>query len=166
MKASLKSFTFVFLLAVTSVLGAPSSAVASNWHSERAAVRLVADLATPVGDDGQTTGTFEATGPAARRGLVCPSGTVGGTITGPGASWYDFVFTYTFTCADGSGSFVVDLNVKLLDPEAQPFGTVFTWVVRSGEGEYTDLTGWGAGFALTSERATRDFFDIYTGWLS
>jgi hypothetical protein len=100
-------------------------------------------------------GTFTATGP------ICSSGTVTqldrlfvGYESGREAQ---ILVRHLFTCADGSGSFVLQLNVRL---SFETFTTEFNWSVLSGTGTYEKLHGTGSGYDVLTDTGLRDF---YTG---
>lgn len=109
------------------------------------------------------TGTFDASGPAVDAGILCPSGDVVDTELRV-AKQNDRVFIIfvhkLFTCADGSGTFEMDLNVQILGipPVSQA-----TWRVVAGNDAYARLRGQGK---LTTESAgDDDVIDTYTGGL-
>ena len=109
------------------------------------------------------TGTFEASGPAVEAGLICPEGNVYDTkyrSAGDQSNQFINLFVHKlFVCNDGSGSFEMDLNVRIFTPPE----TTGTWRVVEGEGPYARLHGNGK---LTAHREDEDtVIDLYTGCL-
>jgi len=116
------------------------------------ATTITADMSDPTAG---ADGTFTATGP------VCASGTVTqlerlfvGYESGDHAQ---ILVRHQFTCADGSGSFVIELRVRL---SFETFTTEFNWSVLSGTGAYVSLHGAGSGSDVLTDDGLRDF---YTG---
>jgi len=113
-----------------------------------------------INTDGET---FTATGPAVTAGDVCPSGTVSDlnvTQTGSGQGPYSsFDVLKEFDCADGSGTFNLDLKVKL---ENASGNTTATWQVAGGTGNYANLQGNGALVGTAIVQGT-SIFDVYDG---
>ncbi len=105
------------------------------------------------------TGEFTSTGSDA----ICQAGTVLDDrllISGwpSRAGLLQILVVKTFTCDDGSGTFVVELQVH-----ANPDGTErFTWVVQGGTGDYVNLRGRGRG---TTVPAGDGVDNTYTGFL-
>jgi hypothetical protein len=101
------------------------------------------------------TGTFTATGP------ICPSGTIqelGGLFVGWQSDRLARIgVRHEFTCADGSGSFVLQLTVRLNFEDGT---TDFRWSVLSGSGDYAKLHGTGTG---TGAPIAGGIVDTYTG---
>ena len=64
---------------------------------------------------------------------------------------------HLFTCSDGSGSFVLQLTVRL---DFLTGTTVFNWSVLSGTGDYAKLHGAGSG---TGAPVPGGIADSYTG---
>jgi hypothetical protein len=94
-------------------------------------------------------GQFTATGPAVEADLVCPTGDA--TDVAPAkASGYqsgrliNLQVVKQFTCEDGSGTFLVKLQVNLR------FGLqttdTFNWTVVGGADRYARLHGTGSGY--------------------
>ena len=109
------------------------------------------------------TGTFEASGPAVEAGIICPQGDVYDTeYRSAGNQDKRFINLYVhklFVCADGSGSFEMDLNVRIFSPPR----TIGTWRIVEGDGAYARLHGNGK---LTAHREDEDtVIDLYTGSL-
>jgi len=88
------------------------------------------------------TGTFTATGPAVDAGLVCPEGTIGYTpnpdVDTPGVIWR---WEDELTCGDGTGTFLLGVNVYIEDSAPMYFGA---WNIVTGTGNYAELQGGGA----------------------
>ncbi len=117
--------------------------------------------------DGPNFGDFTATGSAVDSGLVCASGTVldtgivfGGFQSGRSAQ---ILVRKTFTCADGSGTFFVKIQVHL---DFETATESFTWVVLGGTGNYESLRGSGDGTTVGdgSDPQTGNF-NTYVGGL-
>jgi hypothetical protein len=87
---------------------------------------------------GHSFGTFEATGPAVTRQLICPSGQVRDIYLLEVPGGWDVM--KAFVCADGSQSFIVRLQVK-----NTANGETFSWAVKGGTGPYRGLFGTGSG---------------------
>jgi hypothetical protein len=104
------------------------------------------------------TNFFTASGPAVDSGLMCPTGTVDdifGKATGfKSQTGVNFQVVKVFTCDDGSGSFVVKLQVR------NDFkGDNFQWVVLDGDGDYSNLHGSGTGVGIpTSDSSVLDLY--------
>jgi hypothetical protein len=116
--------------------------------------------------DGFNYGTFEASGSAVDNGVICDSGTVddtrvifAGFQSGRGAQ---IPVRKTFTCADGSGTFFVKIQVHL-DFESDTES--FSWVILGGTGDYAGLRGSGDGSTLSdgSDPQTGNF-NTYVGF--
>jgi hypothetical protein len=110
-----------------------------------------------------STGSFEASGPAVEAGLICPEGDVYDTdyrSAGTQSNRFINLFVHKlFVCADGSGSFEMDLNVRI----SAPLPTKGTWRVVAGEGSYARLHGVGK---LTAQRTGENTVtDLYKGSL-
>ena len=116
-----------------------------------------------VNDKTTGTGTFQATGSAVDNGLVCAEGTVvdtdhvfGGYQSGRKVQ----VQTHKeFTCADGSGTFFVKIQIHAVFGGDEPF----SWVVQSGTGDYEGLGGSDDG--VTSDNTATDNVNTYSGFL-
>jgi hypothetical protein len=111
---------------------------------------------------GETGGPFVATGPAVDAGLMCPTGDtidifgkVSAFETGVG---FNIQLGKLFTCDDGSGEFVLKLQIRI-----DPKGVNFNWLVVDGSGAYERLRGTGSGVGLPDLVA--EVLDIYTGKL-
>jgi hypothetical protein len=107
------------------------------------------------------TGTFEAMGPAVEAGIVCPAGTVTDSNVKP-VGWQSdqvlILFVHKqFVCNDGSGSFDMDLNVRIA-----PTGTTARWIIVGGDGSYANLSGNG-GLTATGGDVPGLLIDTYTG---
>lgn len=109
------------------------------------------------------TGTFTATGAAVDDGVICATGDtldVFSKASGNGNKGYNLQVIKMFTCDDDSGSFLVKLQVKVFF--AGPLLSSFNWVVKGGDGAYTDLHGSGNGVGLPPNFGF-DILDVYTG---
>jgi hypothetical protein len=114
---------------------------------------------------GFNTGTFDASGPAVGRGLICASGTVedtrlifAGFQSGRGAQ---IPVRKTFTCP--GGELFIKIQVHL------DFATsteTFSWVVLGGTGAYAGVQGSGKGTTVSdgSDPQTGNF-NNYSGFL-
>ena len=107
---------------------------------------------------------FVASGPAVDSGLMCSEGEVlqvfGKTTGFQSAKGYvNFQAVHQFTCDDGSGDFLVKLQVRF-----NQNGDNFQWNILSGAGDYEDLHGTGDGIGLP-DCGLNCVFDIYTGGL-
>jgi len=120
---------------------------------------ITADMTLPDDPSGTIPGEFQARGAAVHRGLLCPSGTVLGARNGDGGPLFDFTVAYTFTCDDGSGTFGIDLSVRLFKPRR----TFFIWSVTDGTGDYTGLLGGGFGIGRPSPLGSDVVRDWYMG---
>ena len=130
---------------------------AGTYASPPTPVTITADTTFPP-DGGPAFGPFTASA------VVCPSGgSIDVSSQAVGFQSVDrlqILVRKQFTCADGSGSFVLLLRVHLT---FQPtFTVVFTWSVLSGTGAYAKLHGAGTGFAVPTPNGV---FDTYTGEL-
>jgi hypothetical protein len=117
--------------------------------------------------DGFNFGTFEASGVAVDDGTICASGTVddtriifAGFQSGRGAQ---IPVRKTFTCADGSGTFFVKIQVHL---DFESSTESFSWVVLGGTGDYSQLRGSGDGSTVSdgSDPQTGNF-NNYVGFM-
>ncbi len=146
------------LAALFAAIAAPASARGVERHhgARGAAVVIVADVSLPEPFEGP----FDARGAAVRRGIVCPSGDLVGTVTGPSTSFYDFTVQHDFTCDDGSGTFSIDLRVRLFDTGR----TFFVWTVAGGTDAYAGLTGSGFGIGIPGT-PDENIIDRYFGRL-
>jgi hypothetical protein len=99
---------------------------------------------------GAFTGEFMATGPAVDSGAVCQTGvtadlyTKAAPKTGQSPNGVNLQVLKEFTCEDGSGDFLVKLQVRI-DFLKWP---VFNWVIVGGTGDYEDLKGNGDGWGV------------------
>ena len=127
------------------VLAAPASSAAASM--------------TVITLDSFATGeTFTATG-----GVVCPEGTAttdfklfGGS---PQSRAGSFHLTKTLDCADGSGSFTIEVDAATVFGSPGDQGG---WAVLSGTDDYASLSGGGL---LRGTYVTDGIIDTYTGAL-
>ena len=117
---------------------------------------------TSFGPDG-SFGPFWATGPAVTAGLICPAGDsidqvskVMGYQSNRSANYF---VRKLFTCFDGSGSFLVQMEVRL-----DYRGDNANWIVLSGTGVYQNLHGTGKLVGLDPD-GWYDVKDVFTGQL-
>ena len=99
-------------------------------------------------DPPPNTGDFTTSGPATDSGLICEVGRVvdTGLVFGGFESGHQvqILVRKDFTCADGSGTIHIKIQVH-----ANFDGTEkFTWVVQGGTGDYSNLHGSGQGFTV------------------
>lgn len=120
--------------------------------SEAVAVQLVSDL---------PNGVFEATGPAVEAGIVCPTGTTEfapnqpPTRNGALFRWEDI-----YRCADGSGSFILGVDV-FIEVDETAYGI---WNIVSRPGGYEFLTG--GGWVQTAPTGPESWSDDSIGRLT
>lgn len=117
------------------------------------------------------TGEFTASGPAVDSGMMCPSGALvdvyvkAAPMIGQSPRGVNLQIVKEFTCDDGSGTFLVKLQVRI-DYLKWP---TFNWVVMDGTGAYEDLKGNGSGFGLrpifNCDPDPIGVFDVYEGKL-
>ena len=97
--------------------------------------------------DGPNYGDFDATGNAVDSDVICPSGTfvdIGLRFAGyqSNRGIVQLQVVKEFTCDDGTGTFVVKLQIQAnFDTGIESF----TWVVLGGTGAYGSLRGSGSG---------------------
>lgn len=103
---------------------------------------VVIEIQSHVPPGGPGYGPFVASGPAVEAGLVCATGDTldvkASVDENQGDEVQNLQVFKEFTCADGSGSFVMKLEV-LISPE----GVQATWMIFSGSGDYANLHGTG-----------------------
>ncbi|TMF36056.1 MAG: hypothetical protein E6I26_09000 [Chloroflexi bacterium] len=115
--------------------------------------------------DGPNYGDFTAAGDAVDSGLICPSGTfVDTAIRFAGyqsnRGMVQLLVVKEFTCGDGSGTFVVKIQIQAnFDTGIESF----TWVVLGGTGDYGSLHGAGTG--STVPNAPIGNINTYVGFL-
>ena len=112
---------------------------------------------------GQNNEPFLASGPAVDAGLICDSGTTAdGSNTGTysvGSITY-FQVVKTFTCDDFSGSFDVQLSVRL---NTSTHRTTAAWTVIGGTGDYASLEARGSLVGTPGDVPGGDIYDTYNG---
>jgi hypothetical protein len=97
--------------------------------------------------DGPNYGDFSTSGQATDSGLICPSGTfvdTGIRFAGyqSGRGMVQLQVDKAFTCADGTGTFFVKLQIQAnFDTGIE----TFTWVAQGATGHYGALRGSGTG---------------------
>ena len=116
-------------------------------------------------------GTFNAYGPAADSGTVCEHGwTVDLSTTvvpkkGPSPSPTILKVLKEFGCTDLSGTFFVELRVRIYSEK----GTTFNWVIKGGTDDYEGLKGNGNGYVdhdlFNGGTVPVGVYDIYNGKL-
>jgi len=112
-------------------------------------------------------GTFTASGSAADGGLICPTGRTvdlrNGLSGGQSGRKLQILVLKEFTCADGTGTFLIKLQVHI----DFATGETYTWVVLSGTGAYGHLSGSGSGVTvpLPSDPAGDHNQNTYSGFL-
>ena len=118
------------------------------------------EVPTTISEEGPTFGPFTASGAAVDVGDMCPSGDtidLFGRSSGGTPQGVNFQVVKLFTCDDGSGSFVVKLQVRI-----DRKGDNFQWVVLDGSGAYERLHGVGDGVGFPTPDGV---FDVYQGRL-
>lgn len=92
-----------------------------------------------------------------RRRTDGPSGDtvdlVGKFAGGQSRTGLDIQVVKVFTCDDGSGDFVVKMQVRI-----DRTGDNFNWVVSDGTGDYERLHGTGGGFGVPIPNGVLDLF--------
>jgi len=112
-------------------------------------------------------GSFTASGSAVDSGLMCPSGTTIDTADefagGQSNRKLQILVLKEFTCADGSGTFLIKMQVHI----DFATGETFTWVVLNGTGHYAHLHGSGPGAteSLPSDDDGDHNQNTYSGFL-
>lgn len=105
---------------------------------------LDVQIDVPENSVGPTPDNFVASGPAVVGGILCPSGTVidlNVWTSGPPAGNFRILHvTKQFTCGDGTGTFDVDLVVRL---DLATDETTANWKVVGGTEDYSKLKGNG-----------------------
>jgi hypothetical protein len=123
---------------------------------QAAPARSVAfDVQTTLGSP--SGGPFWATGPAVDDGVICADGwttDVSLAISGGGGGRNGFHVLKSFICGDGSGAFLLKLEVRT---SPTGFGT-YSWLVVGGTGAYLDLKGSGTGYGLPADYGVHDLF--------
>ena len=142
----------VMVVAVLVVMLAPAAIATPPMD-----VEIVADITI---DD--VAGPFVASGAAVDAGLMCDVGEAEGVlVTQPRAHKKSTTFKidYTFTCDDGSGTFVVRLNVRLFETG----DTTARWRITDGSNTYVDLKGNGRLVGIPNDPPDGMILDVYTG---
>jgi len=149
--------TALFVVLAAMVVSA-DVAVAGNGPPTQ--VKIVSNIL--FNPNGFNTGDFVTSGPASG-GLICASGTLVDTslifVGYQGGQGFQVQVRKTFTCADGSGTFFVKLEVH-----GQFNGTeTFSWVVQRGTGNYRSLRGSGNGSTVPTDTGN---INTYVGFLT
>ena len=147
-----KSLAFATILAL-SVSVAPAAASAPEN------VTIVSEMSLSA-----ASGTFDASGPAVDAGVMCAQGDVYDLqyrAAGFQSNRLMNLFVHKlFVCADGTGTFEMDLNVRIV---FSPPETTAIWRVVDGDSSYLRLHGNGK---LTAFPVNEDILiDTYTGSL-
>ncbi|MFC2081683.1 hypothetical protein ACFLR0_00690 [Candidatus Bipolaricaulota bacterium] len=149
------------VLVATSVLAAPMQVVHIVAPTD-----LVGGTGAPA--------LFTATGPAVTSGVLCATGTV---LTGPISSigpmgqgspqgaFSILSMDKLFICDDGSGTFTVELTVKLYITGPKANYTFGSWKVVSGTGSYSGLKSSGGKLVGTPIIPGTSINDVYDGKL-
>lgn len=116
------------------------------------------------------SGEFTTTG---GDGLLCPEGSFSDLDRrtspkhGQSPQRINLQIHREFVCADGTGTFVLKLQVHIpvnIDEDNWP---TFTWVVVGGTADYAELKGTGSGFAafpiFDGDPWPIGVFDVYLG---
>jgi hypothetical protein len=130
------------VLPIATVQAAPARGVAFDVQTT---------LGSPSG------GPFSASGPAVDEGVVCAGGwttDVSLGISGGGGGHTGYHVLKNFICDDGSGSFLLKLEVRT---SPTGFGT-YSWLVVGGTGAYLDLKGSGTGYGVPTDYGVHDLF--------
>ena len=110
------------------------------------------------------SGTFEASGPAVEAGVICSAGEVYDNVrlvtAYQGPILVNLYLRKIFVCSDGSGSFAMDLKVRIFN---DPYLALPQWVVVDGVGPYARLRGTGGISAAMID--ADNLIDTYTGKL-
>jgi hypothetical protein len=130
------------------------------------AMAIHIDVETSFIDGGPTSGgPFSAAGPAVDAGLICPAGDTidvfskaAGYQSGKG--WLSLTVVKEFTCGDGSGAFLIKLEVRL-----DQHGDHFAWAIVAGTGAYDALHGAGTGHGAAPQ-GDYDVLDVYGGMVA
>ena len=129
-----------------------------------AALSVHFDVDTTIPEDvtQATYGPFTATGPAVEAGIICPSGeTIDVVYWASGfhtMQGINFHLVKQFTCTDGSGEFLVKLEVRY-----DRKGGNFNWMILDGTGQYEHLHGAGQGMGIDGKPSY--VHDIYDGFV-
>ncbi len=151
-----KLVVFVFVAAMMMAFALPVGATPPTDVSIEVETSLLGD-----------PGPFAASGPAADEGLICGGGDVvdlRGNLTGFSPTGFNFQGVKLFTCDDGSGDFLVNLQARI-DFRT---GVTFNWNVLGGSGDYANLHGAGSGVGIPGEPCGEEdlcVLDLYSGGL-
>jgi hypothetical protein len=95
-----------------------------------------------------TAGATPPSGQAVDDGLICDEGLVtdaSGKVTGFSPNGFNFQGIKQFTCADGTGEVLVNIQARIDFRK----GITFHWNVLGGIGGYKDLHGAGSGIGIS-----------------
>jgi hypothetical protein len=111
---------------------------------------------------GVSGGPFTATGPAVDAGLICPTGdTIDVDAKAAGyqsaTGRVSLTVVKEFTCRDGTGTFLIKLQVRL-----DKHGDHYAWAVLAGTSTYDRLRGAGTGYGA-APLGDYDLLDVYDG---
>ena len=154
-----KTIVLLLIFALLSLTLPVVTAAASSPEDVTIVSPMVLPPVLPPGE--APYGTFEASGPAVDAGVICPSGDVYDTgarvVSGENKKFTNLFVHKLFVCDDGSGTFEMDLIVRLIP------GSTVNWRITSGGGEYVRLHGTGK---LTSQALSEGhLIDTYIGGL-
>jgi len=146
----------VAALGIVAALGAPVLAGAPQR------VTIVSNVT--FNPNGPNFGDFTATGPAVVSGVICATGTfvdIGLKFQGfeSNRGMVQLQVIKEFTCDDGSGTFVVKLQIQAnFDTGIESF----SWVVLGGTGDHSALRGAGRGSTVPTDTGN---INTYSGFL-
>ena len=119
-----------------------------------------ASVPAPLRVEGQVSlpdgsGTFAAIGP------VCPAGAIETLrdqgVAGESGRHFEVLVVHRFSCADGSGTFDLLLQVHL--DFVPDYSDEFTWSVLDGTGAWAQLHGYGTGFGIRTDSGVYDTYE-------
>ena len=107
------------------------------------------------------TDEMTAEGPAVEQGLMCESaqGELLNLVIGWREPEYNIGALKRFTCDDGSGTFTVRLQARLIEEQGYPF----RWVILDGTGDYEGLRGAGGGWVEDPYNQIPNHIDHHIG---
>ncbi|MBI4673576.1 MAG: hypothetical protein HY741_18140 [Chloroflexi bacterium] len=153
---------FVMLVVAAAMLFVLATPVGATPPSD---VRIEVEATCPE-NQSCSYGPFNASGPSVDAGLICSRGEMR-DIMGQASGYHsgsriNFHIRKLFTCEDGSGSFTLNLQVRL---KFFPFSDVGDWNVLEGTKGYAKLHGSGKleGVLVSVTETETEILDIYTG---